>query len=100
MNEENKPNVSVVQSDGNSSSIGNVVAAAVTPKMSKQAYNPPEFINDASEYPEYKRRLKRWSRITKVDKSQQAEVVVYLLEKHPSGIQDKINTALGDKIVG
>ena len=89
MNEENKPNVSGVQSDGNSSSTGTVVAAAVTPKMSKQAYNPPEFINDASEYPEYKRRLKRWSRITKVDKSQQAEVVVYLLEKHPSGMQDK-----------
>ena len=67
--------------------------------MSKQSYNPPEFINDASEYPEYKRRLKRWSRITKVVKAQQAEVVVYHLEKHPSGIQDKIDTALGDKII-
>ena len=71
-------------------------------KMSRQAhphYYPPDFIKDACEYPEYKRKLQRWSRLTPVDAKQQAEVVVYHLDKHPSGIQDKIDTALGDKIV-
>ena len=76
-------------------------SGAVDPnrKMSKQTYLPPEFISDASEYPEYRRRLQRWSRITKVDKSQQAEVVVYYLEGHPSGIQDKIDSNLGNQII-
>ena len=65
----------------------------------KEVYAPPTFIDDASTYPEYKRRLERWSRITKVDKKLQAEVVVYHLENHPSGIQEKIDTALGDAII-
>ena len=62
-------------------------------------YEPPKFIDDASGYPEYRRKLERWSRITKVAKQQQAEVVLYHLEGHPSRIQDKIDTALGDKII-
>ena len=33
-----------------------------------------------------------------MDKKQQAEVVVYHLENHPSGIQEKIDTTLGDAI--
>ena len=62
-------------------------------------YIPPKFIDDASEYAEYKKKLQRWSRITKVDRKQQAEVVLYHLEGHPSGIQEKIDTALGDDVV-
>ena len=60
--------------------------------------NPPEFCADASGYAEYKKRLLRWSRITTISKRQQAEVVLYHLEDHPSGIQEKIDTALSDKI--
>ena len=71
----------------------------VVPEMSKQTYPPPDFIADASGYADYKKRLKRWSRITKEEKKKQAEVVVYHLENHPSGIQDKIDTALGEKII-
>ena len=56
---------------------------------------PPKFFDSASGYPEYKLKLQRWSRITKRDKKQQAEVVLYHLEGHPSGIQQKIDTALG-----
>ena len=41
----------------------------------------------------------RWTRITKTDKKQQAEVVLYHLESHASGVQGKIETALGDRIV-
>ena len=67
--------------------------------MSVHTYQPPKFIEDASRYPEYRRKLLRWSRITKVDKKQQAEVVLYHLEGHVSGIQEKIDTALGDEIV-
>ena len=71
------------------SSQNSAVADPGTVKMSKQTYNPPDFINDASEYPEYERRLQRWSRITKVDKTQQAEVVVYHLEIIPRGYKTK-----------
>ena len=60
---------------------------------------PPKFIDDVAEYAEYKNKLKRWSRITKVEQKQQAEVVLYHLEGHSSGIQQKIDTALGDDIV-
>ena len=67
--------------------------------MSSHPYEPPKFISDASEYAEFKRKLERWSRITKVEKKKQAEVVLYHLEGHPSGIQEKIYTALGDEIV-
>ena len=67
--------------------------------MSSSKFLPPKFIDDASEYEEYKRKLLRWSRITKVDPAQKAEVVLYHLEGHPSGIQEKIDTALGNDIV-
>ena len=69
--------------------------------MSSSKYVPPKFIEDASQYAEYKRKLQRWARITKTDKKQQAEVVLYHLEleNHPSGIHDKIDTAIGDDIV-
>ena len=70
----------------------------MTNKMSTSKLDPPEFFSDQSGYAEYKKKLQRWARITKVDKEQQAEVVVYHLESHPSGIQEKIDTALGDEI--
>ena len=60
---------------------------------------PPKFINDSSEYAVYKAKLKRWSRICKIDITQQAEVVLYHLEGHASGIQEKIDTSLGDEII-
>ena len=60
---------------------------------------PPQFINSASEYPGYRRKLERWCRLTKVEQKKQADTVVYYLEGHPSGIQSKIDTALGDTIV-
>ena len=67
--------------------------------MSSSKFVPPKFIDDASEYAEYKKKLLRWARITKTDPKQKAEVVLYHLEGHPSGIQIKIDTALGDEIV-
>ena len=63
--------------------------------MSTNKYDPPEFFSDPSGYAEYKKRLKRWARITNVAKKKQAEVVVYHLEGHPSGIQEKIDTRGG-----
>ena len=62
-------------------------------------YEPPPFINEASGYAEYKMLLQRWSRITKIAKNQQAEVVLYHMQGHPSGIQEKIDTALGDAVI-
>ena len=59
---------------------------------------PPTFVNDQKSYAEYKKDLKRWSRICGVEKSLQAEVVVYRLEGHPSRIKEKISTQIGDKL--
>ena len=61
---------------------------------------PPKFVDDLAGYPEYKKKLQRWSRITKTPRNQQAEVVLYHLEGHSSGIQEKIDTALGEAVVG
>ena len=60
---------------------------------------PPKFITDASQYAEYRKNLLRWSRLTNVEKKDQAETVLYSLLDDPSGIQQKIDTALGDEIV-
>ena len=64
-----------------------------------QKYTPPEFFEEHHQYAEYKKKLKRWSHITKVDKKHQAEGVLYNLEGHPSGIQEQIDIALGEEIV-
>ena len=66
--------------------------------MASSKIEPPKFMDDASGYTEYKKKLLRWTRITKTDPKLQAETVVYYLEGHPSGIQDKIDTALGTDI--
>ena len=60
---------------------------------------PPKFIECASEYEAYKRKLKQWTRITKVDKKQMADTVLYNLSEHPSGIAEQAAKALGDEIV-
>ena len=60
---------------------------------------PPKFIDDPAEYASYKRKLQRWTRVTKDEKEKQAEVVLHYMENHPSGIEEKIETALGDEIV-
>ena len=62
-------------------------------------YNPPKFIDSGAGYAEYKRKLERWSRITKHEKKKQAEVVLYHLEVVPSGNQEKIDSALRDEII-
>ena len=67
--------------------------------MAAHRYDPPQFITDASGYADYKRKLERWSRITKVEKAKAAEVVLYHLEGHPSGIQEKIDASIGDELV-
>ena len=59
---------------------------------------PPAFISGTKSYGQYKKDLQMWSRITQVDKKLQAELVVYKLEGHPSGIKEKILTALDGKL--
>ena len=50
-----------------------------TVEMSK-FIEPPAFVSDTKSYAEYKADLKRWSRICGLDKSVQAEMVVYRLQ--------------------
>ena len=57
---------------------------------------PPAFVNEKKSFAEYQKDLKRWSRLTSLDKKVQAEMVVYRLEGHPSRIKEKITTQLGD----
>ena len=59
---------------------------------------PPSFVSDIKSYETYKRDLKMWSRITTLKKKAQAEMVVYKLDGHPSGIKEKIMTQLGSKL--
>ena len=66
---------------------------------SKAKYEPPSFVSNTKSYATYKADLKRWSRITGIDKKLQAEVVFYSLDGHKSGIIEKIEVAIGDKLV-
>jgi hypothetical protein len=59
---------------------------------------PPTFISDKKSYAAYKKDLLMWSRITNVPQASQAEVVVYGLEGHPTGIKDKIIVSIGDDL--
>ena len=67
--------------------------------MATSKAEPPRFMEDASGYPAYKRKLGQWSRVTKVAKAKQAEYIVYHLEDHPSGIQEKVDAAIGPEII-
>ena len=66
--------------------------------MYNRCYEPPAFISETKTYSTYKYDLKMWSRITSVPKASQAEVVVYGLEGHPTGIKEKIIVSIGDTL--
>lgn len=67
-------------------------------KSKGNKYSPPAFFDDPAEYADYKKKLLRWTRITNVDKKLQAEVVLYHLEGHRSGISETIETSIGDEL--
>ena len=61
---------------------------------------PPSFISEDKKYGQYAKDLRQWSRLTTLKKILQAEMVVYKLEGHASGIKEKIMTQIGDKLEG
>ena len=61
---------------------------------------PPSFVSNTKTYAEYKEDLKRWSRLTSLEKKYQADMVVYRLDGHPSGVKEKIVTQIGSVIEG
>ena len=69
-------------------------------KMSKMSskIEPPTFLSQTKSYATYKKDLKMWSRITSIEKKLQAEVVVYSLDGHPSGIKEKIQVGIGSRL--
>ena len=89
------------ESSDNKKKEGDKVTEPVTepiPKMATKSFEPPAFVSKTKSYAAYKSDLKRWSRITAIDKKLQAEVVVYSLDGHPSGIKDKIEVGIGTKL--
>ena len=60
---------------------------------------PPGFIGETKKFPEYKKDLKRWSRLTSIKPELQAELIVYRLEGHSSNIKEKIVENFGDNLV-
>ena len=68
--------------------------------MMSNSEPPPSFVSEKKSYAEYKADLQMWSRITSLDPTVQAEIVVYRLEGDPSRIKEKINTQIGEKLIG
>ena len=66
-------------------------------RMPTRQLEPSSFISENKKFPEYKRDLERWSRLTSI--KLQAETVIYMLQDHPSRIKEKIDTKLGDELV-
>ena len=76
------------------------VEPRVLGRHSKMSFlEPPTFINENKPFEIYEKDLRRWSRLTSLEKKLQAETVVYKLENHPSNIQEKITTQLGEEVV-
>ena len=57
---------------------------------------PPSFISETKSYETYERDLKRWAKLTNVDETKQALMVVHYLDGDPSGIKDKIDAEIED----
>ena len=68
-------------------------------RMSTRQLEPPSFISENKKFPEYKRDLERWSRLTSIKPELQAETVIYMLQDYPLRIKEKIDTKLGDELV-
>ena len=84
---------------GNLVNKGGVEAQRTVPVMiSSKMFEPPAFLLESKNYDTYKEDLYMWSRITSVPKKNQAEVVVYSLEGHSSGIKEKVILNIGAKI--
>ena len=71
-------------------------------KMAQINLEPPSFVCETKSYAEYKEDLQRWSRLTEnsIGKKHQADMVIYRLDGHPSGIKEKITTQIGTTLVG
>ena len=65
-----------------------------------KCFEPPSFVSSNKTYAAYKADLKRWSRITSIEKELQAEVVVYSLDGHSSRIKEKIDVKIGKELEG
>ena len=85
---------STVQSVKSESKPSDLVKTSEPNLYTMATLEPPAFMSEVKSYAQYKKDLRMWSRITQVDKKLQAELVVYKLEGHPSGIKEKITTAL------
>ena len=55
---------------------------------------PLAFVSQARLHETYRKDLKLWSRITKIETKLQAEVIVYSLDGHASGIKEKIQDGI------
>ncbi len=67
--------------------------------MAQNNIQPPSFVSESKTYAEYVDDLKRWCRLTKIEKKLQAEMVVLHLDGHPSRIKEKIVTKIGETLV-
>ena len=62
--------------------------------MANLTIEPPAFISETRNYAEYRANLKLWSRLTTLAPTVQAEMVVYRLTGHSSGIKEKVQNKL------
>ena len=96
--EDLSDNKEEVEGDKVTKLVTTTVEAEPITKMATKSFEPPSFVSKTKSYAAYKADLKRWSRITAIDKKLQAEVVVYSLDGDPSGIKDKIEVGIGTKL--
>lgn len=71
---------------------------AVMAMPNNRSLDPPTFISENKTSASYKKDLRMWSRIISIPKISQAEVVVYGLEGHPTGIKEKIILNIGESL--
>ena len=67
-------------------------------KMSK-FLEPPSFIGENKNFETYQKDLKRWTMLTTIEVDKQALMVVHFLDGHVSGIKEKIDESMDEKVL-
>ena len=60
---------------------------------------PPSFIGENKNFETYQKDLKRWTMLTTIEVDKQALMVVHFLDGHVSGIKEKIDESMDEKVL-
>ena len=71
----------------------------VTEAKVSKFLEPPSFIGENKNFETYQKDLKRWTMLTTIEVDKQALMVMHFLDGHVSGIKEKINESIDERVL-